>query len=144
MIVHTIFRLLWVMLAFFIAIGVAAASLVLLGGSWVGAELRALVPEDPMVENAAPVFGIVLFTWTVAHALTALPALLAVIAGEALRLKTWMYYVLAWGAAALAIPLLAAADNVAPVLPPSQVMAIFAASGFAGGFAYWLLAGRNA
>jgi hypothetical protein len=144
MVVHTIFRFLWVALAFCIAVGIAAAVLLLLGGSWVGDELRALVPDDPMVKNAAPIFGIVLFTWTVAHALTALPALLAIIIGEALRIRSWMYYLLAGGAAVLAIPLLAVAENGAPVVPQGQVLAIFAASGFAGGFIYWLLAGRGA
>jgi hypothetical protein len=142
-IVHTIFRLLWVVLAFCVAVGIAAALLLLLGGSWVGEELRAIVPEDPMIEGAAPVFGLVLFAWTVGHALTALPALLAVVIGEALKIRNWMYYVLAGGAAVAAIPLLASAENSAPVLPGGQYMAIFAAAGFVGGFTYWLLAGRN-
>lgn len=144
MIVRTMFRLLWVALAFCIAVGIAAALLLLLGGSWVGDELRAIVPQDPVLEGAAPVFGMVLFAWTVAHALTALPALLAVIVGEALRIRNWMYYVLAGGAAVTAIPLLANPENSLPVLPPGQILAIFAAAGFVGGFTYWLLAGRNA
>ena len=143
MIVRTIFRLLWVVLAFCIAVAIAAILLIVLGAVWVGDELRTLAPEDPVLHDAAPVFGFVLFAGTVAHALTALPALLAIIAGEALRIRSWMYYVLTGGAAVAAIPLLASADNVA-VLPSGQYMAIFAAAGFVGGFAYWLLAGRNA
>ena len=63
-----------------------------------------------------------------------------------------MYYVLAGGAALLAVPLLAGAPGefaVAPAdlmvaLPAGQYMTIFAAAGFVGGFVYWLLAGRNA
>ena len=64
-----------------------------------------------------------------------------------------MYYVLAGGAALLAVPLLARAPGdlvVAPAelstvaLPSGQYMTIFAAAGFVGGFVYWLLAGRNA
>jgi hypothetical protein len=144
MIVRRIFRLLWVALAFFVAVGVAAALLLVLGGSWVGEELRAVVPEDPLIGQAAPVFGVVLFAWTVAHALTALPALIAVVVGEALKLRTWIYYVLAGGAASAAIPLLATPDGEVPVQPAGHFMTIFAAAGFAGGFAYWLLAGRNA
>ncbi len=143
MIVRTIFRLLWVVLAFCIAVGIAATLLIVLGAFWVGDELRTLAPQDPVLHEAAPVFGFVLFAGTVAHALTALPALLAIIAGEALRIRSWMYYVLAGGAGVAAIPLLASPDNVA-VLPSGQYMAIFAAAGFVGGFAYWLLAGRNA
>jgi hypothetical protein len=142
-IVRTIFRLLWVVLAFCIAVGIAATLLIVLGAVWVGDELRTLAPEDPVLHDAAPVFGFVLFAGTVAHALTALPALLAAIVGEALRIRSWMYYVLTGGAAVAAIPLLASPDNVA-VLPSGQYMAIFAAAGFVGGFAYWLLAGRNA
>ena len=44
-----------------------------------------------------------------------------------------------------AIPILAAppADHL-PAIPAGQYMTIFAAAGFVGGFAYWLLAGRNA
>jgi hypothetical protein len=140
-IISTIFRLLWVTLAFCIAVGIAAAALVVLGSVWVGDELRSLAPEDPVLHEAAPVFGLVLFAGTVAHALTALPALLAVIVGEALRIRSWIYYVLAGGGAVAAIPLLASPDNV---LPSGQYMAIFAAAGFVGGFVYWLLAGRNA
>ena len=90
-------------------------------------------------------FGFVLFAGTVAPALTALPALVAIIAGEALRIRSWMYYVLAGGAAVAAIPLLASADTSdLPCFHAGQYMAIFAAAGFVGGFAYWLLAGRNA
>jgi hypothetical protein len=143
-IVRTFFRLLWVALAFCISLGIAAALLFLVGGSWVGDELRAATPEDPLFGQAAPVFGVVLFAWTVAQALTALPALIAVAVGEALKLRTWMYYVLAGGAASAAIPLLAAPAGEVPVQPPGHLMAIFAAAGFVGGFAYWLLAGRNA
>lgn len=144
MIVGTIFRLLWVVLALCIAAAIAMALLFILGAVWAGEELRTLAPQDPVVKEAAPLFGMVLFAGTVAPALTALPALVAVIVGEALRIRSWMYYVLAGGAAVLAIPLLAAAQEAGPMLPPGQITAIFAASGFVGGFAYWLLAGRNA
>jgi hypothetical protein len=81
----------------------------------------------------------------VTPALTALPALVGVVAGEVLRLRSWMYYVLAGGASLAAVPLLAGMPAVdLPSLPASQYMTIFAAAGFAGGFVYWLLAGRTA
>ena len=47
------------------------ALLIVLGAVWVGDELRAIAPEDPVLQDAAPVFGMVLFAGTVAHALTA-------------------------------------------------------------------------
>jgi predicted cobalt transporter CbtA len=87
----------------------------------------------------------VLFVGTVTPALTILPALAAVIAGEVLRIRTWMYYVLAGGVSLVAIPLLASprAENIQS-LPASPYMSIFAAAGFVGGFVYWLLAGARA
>jgi len=83
----------------------------------------------------------VLFASTVAPALTVLPAAIAAVAGEALKLRSWMYYVLAGGVALAAIPVLAPPE---PNLPTGEYMTIFAAAGFVGGFVYWLLAGRNA
>lgn len=145
MIFRYVFRMLWVVTAFCIAAGIALAVLLALGGLWVGDELRAAAPHDPMLQQGAPVFGIVVFAGTVTRALTALPALVAVVAGEVLKLKSWMYYVLAGGASLAVVPLLAAprgADLTAIVA--SQYMPIFAAAGFAGGFIYWLLAGRRA
>ena len=124
----------WLLIALSVAVG------------RVGDELRAAAPHDPMLRHgAAPVFGMVLFVGTVTPALTVLPAALAAIISEALRIRSWMYYVLAGGAAMAAIPILAApqADHL-PAIPAGQYMTIFAAAGFVGGFAYWLLAGRNA
>jgi hypothetical protein len=143
MIVRTIFRVLWAALAFIVAASVALATLFFLGAIWAGEELRTAAPDDPLLrhEGAASVFGMVLFASTVAPALTVLPAAIAAVAGEALRLRSWMYYVLAGGVALAAIPVLAPPE---PNLPTGEYMTIFAAAGFVGGFVYWLLAGRNA
>jgi hypothetical protein len=146
MITRTILHALWAATAFVFAVTVALGVLFMLGAWWVGDELRAAAPHDPMLRHgAAPVFGMVLFVGAVTPALTVLPAALAAIIGEALRIRSWMYYVLAGGAAMAAIPILAApqADHL-PAIPAGQYMTIFAAAGFVGGFAYWLLAGRNA
>ncbi|MGC1179484.1 MAG: hypothetical protein WA884_10805 [Methyloceanibacter sp.] len=139
-------RVLWAATAFLLAVAVALGVLFALGALWVGDELRAAAPHDPMLRHgAAPVFGMVLFAGTVTPALTVLPALVAAVVGEALRLRSWMYYVLAGGAALAAVPMLASAPAVdMPGLPAGQYMTIFAAAGFAGGFVYWLLAGRGA
>lgn len=145
MIFRYVFRMLWVVTAFCVAAAAALAVLFALGALWAGSELRSAAPQDPMLQHAAPLFGMVLFAGTVAPALNALPALVAVVAGEVLRLRSWMYYVLAGGASLAVVPLLAApqgADLTAIVA--SQYMPIFAAAGFAGGFIYWLLAGRQA
>ena len=146
MITRTIFHVLWAATVFVFAAVLALGLLFALGALWVGDELRAAAPDDPMLrQGAASVFGMVLFAGTVAPALTVLPAAIAAIVGEALRIRSWMYYVLAGGAAMAAIPLLASPrSDQLPVLPTGQYMTIFAAAGFVGGFVYWLLAGRNA
>jgi hypothetical protein len=144
-IVRTIFRMLWVVVAFCLAVAVALAVLFALGAMWTGDALHAAAPNDPLLRDGAPIFGMVLFAGTVTPALNALPALIGVVAGEVLRIRSWMYYVLAGGASLAAIPILAApvpADL--PRIMASPYMTIFAAAGFAGGFVYWLLAGARA
>lgn len=146
MVGSTLLRALWVVVAFCFAALVALAVLFALGALWVGDELRSAAPDDPFLQHGgATAFGVLLFSVFVAPALTALPALFAVVVGEVLRLRSWIYYVLTGGAALAAIPLLAGASpNGAPALPASEYMTIFATAGFAGGFIYWLLAGARA
>jgi len=142
---RTIFRMLWVVVAFCLAVAVALAVLFALGAMWTGDALRAAAPNDPLLRDGAPIFGMVLFAGTVTPALNALPALIGVAAGEVLRIRSWMYYVLAGGASLAAIPILAAPDPAdLPRIIASPYMTIFAAAGFAGGFIYWLLAGARA
>jgi hypothetical protein len=143
-------RLIWrsivVVVGFCVAAGTALAVLFALGALWVGDELRSVAPDDPLLQHGgATAFGVLLFSVFVAPALTALPALLAVVVGEVLRLRSWVYYVLTGGASLAVIPLLAGASaNGAPALPAGEYMTIFATAGFAGGFIYWLLAGARA
>jgi hypothetical protein len=143
-IASTVFRLLKVAVAFLVAVAVALVVLYVLGIMWVADELRAAVPHDPVLEHGAAAFGAVLFAIAVTPALTILPALVAVVVGEVLRLRSWMYYVLAGGAALAAIPLLADFPEGAADVATSAYMPIFLAAGFAGGFVYWLLAGARA
>ncbi len=145
MISRIIFRAIVVALAFFLAALAALAVLFGLGAFWAGDELRAAAPNDPVLRDGAPIFGLMLFAGTVGPALTALPALIAVIAGEVLRLRSWMYYVVAGGLALAVIPILAAPEGAElSAILASHAMTIFATAGFAGGFVYWLLAGARA
>lgn len=147
MIGHMVWRGIVIAIAFCIAIGAALTVLFALGATWVGDELRTVAPDDPLLRHGgAMALGAAVFTSTVIPALTALPALGIAIAGEILHLRSWMYYVLGGGAAMIAIPLLASTsrEDGAALLPASEYMTIFAAAGFAGGFIYWLLAGRRA
>jgi hypothetical protein len=132
--------------AFCIAAGVALVVLYVLGAWWVGNELRAAAPHEPALHHGgAPLFGIVLFASTVTPALTALPAIAAAVVGEILRIRSWIYYVLAGGASLAVIPLLVTPSSAdLPAVATSQYMTIFVAAGFAGGFIYWLLAGARA
>ncbi len=147
MILRYVVRVVWVVIAFALASAVALAVLYSLGAMWVGDELRAAAPpHDPILSHGgATIFGIVLFAGTVTPALTALPALIGVVVGEVMRVRSWIYYVLAGGAALAAIPVLAGpASTGLPEIPAGEYMTIFAAAGFAGGFIYWLLAGARA
>ena len=68
-----------------------------------------------------------------------------VIVGEIARIRSLVYYVAGGGVALAAIPLLARSASGAPSPRPSTlVWQVFATAGFAGGFVYWLIAGRNA
>ncbi|MGZ8417426.1 MAG: hypothetical protein ACXWVQ_10685, partial [Methyloceanibacter sp.] len=111
MISRIIFRTILVVVAFFLAALVSVVVLFALGAIWAGNELSAAAPQESVMQHAAPVFGAVLFAGTVAPALNALPGLVAAVAGEVLRIRSWMYYVLAGGASLAAIPILAAPDS---------------------------------
>ena len=74
-----------------------------------------------------------------------MPALLLVIIGEVARIRGALYYVIGGGAALAVVPLLARLGQPARVLELSPVVwQVLATAGFAGGFVYWLLAGRRA
>ena len=77
---------------------------------------------------------------------TLLPALLLVIVGEVARIRSAFYYVVGGGVALAVVPLLTRIGQPdARVLELSPVVwQVLATAGFAGGFVYWLLAGRNA
>ncbi len=76
---------------------------------------------------------------------TLLPALLLVIVGEVARIRGAFYYVIGGGAALAIVPLLVRISQPATIMQLSPVVwQVLATAGFAGGFVYWLLAGRNA
>jgi hypothetical protein len=78
-------------------------------------------------------------------AFTIVPAILLVIIGEVARIRSSLYYILGGGAVLAAWPLLSRLGTIAQ--DPAQlgvVWQVFATAGFAGGFIYWLVAGRRA
>ncbi len=77
-----------------------------------------------------------------ASGLTVIPALAVVVIGEVARIRASLYYIVGGGLALVEIPVLAGSQSAA--LPEAVVMQVCATAGFAGGWIYWLLAGRRA
>ena len=76
---------------------------------------------------------------------TIIPAILLVIVGEVARIRSSYYYILGGGAVLAAWPLLSRLGTIGQ--DPAQLgilWTVFATAGFAGGFIYWLIAGRRA
>jgi hypothetical protein len=74
-----------------------------------------------------------------------LPALLVIIIGEIARIRSSVYYICGGGAALAMIPIMAGLERTGQVnWPAAPVWQVLATAGFAGGFVYWLVAGRTA
>ena len=96
-------------------------------------------------ESLTSIFELLNQGVSLANGLTLLPALAVVIIGEVARIKSSVYYIVGGGAALAVIPLLARfGPDATSALSTELIWQLFATAGFAGGFLYWLLAGRNA
>ncbi|HJU31317.1 MAG TPA: hypothetical protein VJ740_07680 [Hyphomicrobiaceae bacterium] len=96
------------------------------------------VPVEALMDMLA-------FVLRFASLYTILPALLLVIVGEAGRIRSAIYYIVGGGIALALVPLLTRMGQPATALDVSPVVwQVLATAGFAGGFIYWLLAGRTA
>lgn len=101
------------------------------------------VREGSELESVMGLLDQVLFMGGVAATLTVLPGLLVVIAGEAARIRSLLFYVVGGGIAFAVMPLLGQwASATTTGLPSSTLLAIFATAGFVAGLCYWLIAGR--
>ncbi len=145
MILRAIGRIIVVAIGFVLAMMTSLIMLVLIGGRELGSAYVETQDLDPAFATVMDVWGVVLFAAALGPALTVLPALAAIIIGEVARIRSAIYYVLAGGAALLALPLLyATGDGITWAAPNARYMIIFSASGFVAGFVYWLIAGRRA
>jgi hypothetical protein len=100
------------------------------------------VQNDVPVDAILDILGVALRFATVQ---TLIPALLLVIVGEAARIRSAVYYIFGGGVALAIVPLLVRMGQPATALEVSPVVwQVLATAGFAGGFVYWLLAGRTA
>jgi hypothetical protein len=140
MVLRTIGRLIWIPIAFLLAAAAALFVLVTLGLETVTHAVHNLDEADT-ISAAYDVF------WQgtiIASGATLIPAILVVIVGEVARIRSWLYYLVGGGVALAVIPLLSRVDPGTMTYALPALWHVFATAGFAGGFAYWLLAGRNA
>jgi hypothetical protein len=139
----TVGRMIVIPLALLIAAAASIFVLVTLGLERITGTLhQKAVGSDDMVEAMLGLLnqGVVLTT-----GLTVIPALLVVFVGEIARIRSALYYIAGGGLALASVPLLARFGQESGDLPTDQIVwQVFATAGFAGGFVYWLLAGRNA
>ena len=140
MVLRTIGRIIWVPISFLIAAALAMLVLVTLG-------LETITHAVHNLDEADTISAACDVIWQgtiIASGATVLPALLVVIAGEVARIRSWLYYMIGGGVALAIIPLLAKIDPGTMTYALPALWHVFATAGFAGGLAYWLLAGRNA
>lgn len=139
---RTLGRLFVVPFAFVVAAIAALFVIFSLGQERVVEALAARRPEELPVGAAFDLMALGLSLFSV---YTLVPALLVVIIGEVGRIRSAMYYVPAGGAALAIVPFLTRLDQPASALALAPaVWQVLATAGFAGGFVYWLIAGRNA
>src|SRR5215470_17778497 len=139
---RTLGRILWVPIAFVLSAAAALFVIVSLGQEKIVQAVAGRGPDEVTL-NAG--FDLARLAWTLFSVQTLLPALLLVIVGEVARIRGAMYYVIGGGVALALVPLLARLGNPSTVLGLAPaVWQVLATAGFAGGFVYWLLAGRNA
>jgi hypothetical protein len=142
MILRAIGRLIMVPLGFLLGTAVALFILASLGMERV---THAMQSRDISVNEWNAVIDVVKQASALASAATIVPAVLLVIVGEVGRIRSFLYYMLGGGAALAAFPLLARTNALQGDFSAIGVIwQVFATAGFAGGFVYWLIAGRNA
>jgi len=142
MVARTIGRLIWLPFAFVLSAMAALAVLATLGLERLTHALDVTAEEfdDVSVLLSLAESGFILIA-----GMTVLPALAFIIIGEVARIRSSLYYILAGGVAVIAIPILARYGQTAELArPTAEIWQIFATAGFAGGFVYWLIAGRYA
>ena len=140
--IRTLGRILLLPIAFLIATGVTLFVILSLGHERVVQALAARRPEELPVGAAFDLLGVGVSLFSV-YAL--LPALVVVIVGEVARIRSSLYYVAGGGAALAVVPFLTRLGQPASALALAPaVWQVLATAGFAGGFVYWLIAGRNA
>lgn len=134
-------RLILVPLGCLLAIVVAGGVLVTLGLE----RATHAMHGGPGVSQLEALFELLLKMRGFAWAASLLPAVLLVIVGEVVRIRSLTYYVAGSGGALAALPLFMNSAEVGKgLLEAGALWQVFATAGFAGGLVYWLVAGRSA
>lgn len=133
----TVGRMILVPLAFLLAMAATGFVLVTLGLERMTQEMHA---DQAAVDDFDLVFSFIEQGSAIVAAFTIIPAIVFVIIGEVARIRSLLYYVIGGGVSLAVTPLLAQGVEGGPAV----LWQVFAAAGFAGGFVYWLLAGRSA
>ena len=135
-------RILWLPFAFLLAAAVTVFVILSLGQERIVQAVTGRGPDEVTL-NAG--FDLLRLASSFISVQALLPALLLVIVGEVARIRGSIYYVVGGGAALALVPLMSRLHQPMAVLDLSPVVwQVLATAGFAGGFVYWLLAGRNA
>jgi hypothetical protein len=134
-------RIILLPIAFVLAAAVTLFVIFSLGQERVVQTLSARSGEIPF----DAIFDIVAKALRFATVYTLVPALLLIIVGEAARIRSALYYIVGGGIALAVVPLLVGVGQ-ATTAPEFSAVAwqVLGTAGFAGGFVYWLLAGRTA
>jgi hypothetical protein len=135
-------RIILLPIAFVLAAATTLFVVFYVGQTQVVQAISARSPDEVPIDRILDILSMALRFATV---YTVVPALLLVIVGEAARIRSAVYYIVGGGAALAIVPLLVRLGQPATVLELSPaVWQVLATAGFAGGFVYWLLAGRTA
>lgn len=140
MIGRTFGRLLVVIIGFIISIFVGGSALIGLAGYYVTklANNQDVTSLAQFFDNAVSLLGAFMAP------VTLLPAMLVILVGELAGIRALLYYIVAGGAAAVVMPLVSATQDGLGEAYSGAYFGMVATAGFAGGLAYWLLAGRRA
>ena len=135
-------RILLLPIAFVLASLASLFVILTLGHERIIQGIAARRPDEATIDA---MFDLLRLGLSFASAQSLLPALLVVIGGEVARIRSVLYYVIGGGAALVVVPLLSRLSQPIGALDVSTAaFQVLAVGGFAGGFVYWLLAGRNA
>lgn len=131
---------------FSILVGYIAA--VLSAGAFLAALFLSVIPVEPVPPSGLYAGGIVVglfFFAPLVGATSFMPAACVIAVTEVLRLRDWLFHALGGGlVGALAAVWLWTSPERSPIPPDAGFLAALAGAGMVGGFAYWLIAGRNA